>query len=343
MTSNERTKKPFRVLFFCGDRSLWGHSHLNCLLSEPLLEIVAVVVATDKRWETFRESLTGEIANNNLLKKLLNKFVIRAEFDLESKSKSLISKYGIQTYYCDDINSETWLDKFRKMDVDLLFCAAYPQIFGSELLSLSKLGAFNSHPSLLPRCRGADPIFWTIVSSEKKSGVTIHCMTEDVDKGNIVTQVEIDLSLKETYQQLYGRLVSLIPNLIENFVENLESGDLSFEPQIDLNASYFRNPRKLHRRIFWTQMTANQIYNLVRACGGRAYFYFGNFEISVIEVDTSKTNRNITNNIKVPPGTVVDIKQGIPVVSTREGFVLLKKFYFHSLRSKEFSIGQRFL
>lgn len=53
------------------------------------------------------------------------------------------------------------------------------------------LGGVNAHPSLLPRHRGADPYFWSILHGDKETGVTVHRMTAQYDDGPILLQRRI--------------------------------------------------------------------------------------------------------------------------------------------------------
>src|ERR671936_350010 len=49
-------------------------------------------------------------------------------------------------------------------------------------------GWLNIHPSLLPRHRGPEPIYWTISSGDREAGISIHLTTERTDAGPILAQ-----------------------------------------------------------------------------------------------------------------------------------------------------------
>src|ERR1700686_2568971 len=70
-------------------------------------------------------------------------------------------------------------------DVDLFCVATFPRILDAGVLALPRLGVLNVHPSLLPRHRGPDPLFWTFFDSEAETGVTVHWITQEVDAGDI--------------------------------------------------------------------------------------------------------------------------------------------------------------
>jgi len=48
-----------RTVFFCGHKSPYGRSHVLPLLTSAF-EVVAIVLATEKKWELFREKLSGK-------------------------------------------------------------------------------------------------------------------------------------------------------------------------------------------------------------------------------------------------------------------------------------------
>src|ERR1041385_3964159 len=142
-----------RVQFFCGERSTWGNSHLEPLLANPDVEVVRVVFATSERWLKFRRALSGEA--KPLPAKL--RFRVRLQRALKrdqtSRAVKLCERYRVPVDFVEDVNDEKYLARLREGRADWIFSAAYPQIFRSPLLASSRIGAANSHPSLLPRCR----------------------------------------------------------------------------------------------------------------------------------------------------------------------------------------------
>jgi len=52
--------------------------------------------------------------------------------------------------------------------------------------------ALNLHPGLLPYGRGRHPAFWALYNNEP-AGATLHTIVEELDKGEIVAQQEVEL------------------------------------------------------------------------------------------------------------------------------------------------------
>jgi methionyl-tRNA formyltransferase len=154
-----------------------------------------------------------------------------------------------------------------------------------------------------------------------------------------VAQVEVALNDAETYSKLYANLIVTIPDLLTRFADFLTTPGSKATPQDQSQATYFRNDREIHRRIFWSEMDAWQIHNLVRACEGSAFFWQTDFRVLVLKTEPSKMNRNMTNGISVPAGTVVDLVGGAPVVAARKGFVTLVKVHASRPGKDAFAVG----
>ena len=76
-----------------------------------------------------------------------------------------------------------------------------------SIISKYKNKIINIHPSLLPKY-GGKGMYGSrvhkavILNNEKKSGITIHFVNEEYDKGAIIFQKEYALSLSETAESL---------------------------------------------------------------------------------------------------------------------------------------------
>lgn len=313
-------RTPPRVLFFCGERSPWGRAHLEPLLEESRVELAGVVLATEARWAVFREKLTGEPASLpgplGRARQYVGRKLGRRE-DHAAGVRRLLAGTGVPLIFSDSVNRAADRRRFRQAGADLFFSAAYPQIFGRLLLGLPPRGAFNSHPSLLPRCRGAHPVFWAIASGELKSGGTIHLMTSELDRGGIAVQQEVPLGDDDYHADLYARLEGAVPGLLRRFVDWLLRPGAELVDQDEARATFFTNDRREDHRIDWSEMDAAQINRLVRACGGKAFFTMDGREILVRRVSAPRAGRG-------QPGTVTALDGGRPVVAAREGMVTIE-------------------
>jgi methionyl-tRNA formyltransferase len=61
----------------------------------------------------------------------------------------------------------------------------------ARVIALAPLGGLGVHPSLLPRHRGADPYYWTILRGDELTGVTAHVLDAEYDTGAILATREL--------------------------------------------------------------------------------------------------------------------------------------------------------
>ena len=220
------------------------------------------------------------------------------------------------------MNEGSFLDRVRATGPEIILSAAYPQIFSRELIAIPPRGSVNFHPSLLPRYRGAHPHFWVIAMGEKESGLTAHFMTEEIDAGDIVAQISYPIEDLD-YGQLYERMIAETPAIVREVALFFREGR-SAAPQDPSRATRFRNDRVIHRRIFWGLHTAEEIRNLVRT--GIAFCFFRDERVGFVRAGVAETNRNLTNGVRVEPGTIVDLGPGGIVVKSIDACVVLRDF-----------------
>jgi len=79
-------------------------------------------------------------------------------------------------------------EALQKLHPDLICMAAFPWLLPEAIYTLPSLGAINVHGSLLPRHRGAMPLFWIYYHDDRESGVTVHKVAEAADTGDILVQ-----------------------------------------------------------------------------------------------------------------------------------------------------------
>lgn len=328
-----------KVVFFCGDQSRYGIGHLLPLL-ESKFQIDKIVIATPKRWKIFRQALQGKkyykeqvylnydiksLAKVMLPTKIINLLKILRSKNVNLNIKKICNKYNVFLVEIFDVNDAKFCDELKKEEYDLFISAAYPQIFTANLIKIPKKGAVNFHPSALPRCRGAHPHYWALAKGEQYGGVTAHFMTEKIDNGDIIAQTKFLIS-RYNYADHYDRIEKEIPRLVkkaENYFFSTGTEPISQDSE---EKTYFRNDREIHHRIFWNLHDAKQIYNIYRA--GNAFFFLRGEKIILSNVYISDKNRNMTNQVAVENGTVVDFCQDAVVVKTLKGFINIQAVQF---------------
>jgi len=177
--------------------------------------------------------------------------------------KSFAEQRGVPVLTPVKVNTPEAIEAVRRYEPDIIVVVAYGQILKPALLELPPSGCINMHYSLLPKYRGAAPIQRVIANGESVSGVTAMHMSEGMDEGDIIEQVEIDIDHEDTAGTLHERLSKLGAALVVKVVSDIEQGRASRTPQHHGEASYAPKLSKSDGRIDWTS-PAEDIYNHVR-------------------------------------------------------------------------------
>lgn len=127
------------------------------------------------------------------------------------------------------------------------------------------LGIVNSHFSLLPRLRGADPITFTILNGDEKTGVSLMLIDAGLDTGKLITQKTMAVSPTSTTPELTADLIELSNQLIKDYLPLYVSGEVKprQQPHPD-RATYTRKLTKQDGLIDWNK-PAKQIEREIRA------------------------------------------------------------------------------
>lgn len=155
------------------------------------------------------------------------------------------------------------LEYLRELAPELVFSFYYRRIIPNEILENAPGGAYNMHGSLLPRYRGRAPVNWAIIMGERESGVTLHHMAAEVDKGDIVDCEIVPIGFDDTARDLYtGMAVAARSVMLRNY-PLIVSGVAPRRPQDESLATTFGKRTPSDGIIDWS-MSAEKIYDLVR-------------------------------------------------------------------------------
>jgi len=122
------------------------------------------------------------------------------------------------------------LDKIDK-SFDLAILVAFGHIIPKDILIKPKHGFINVHPSLLPKYRGPSPIQSTILNGDKKTGVSIIKLDNEIDHGPILAQKEIEIEKNDTHESLIEKTGVIGSNLLIETLTDYLSGKLKPKEQ----------------------------------------------------------------------------------------------------------------
>lgn len=155
---------------------------------------------------------------------------------------SVCNKMAITYKKVRDVNDRQFLDELRAAHVDLVVSVSCPQIFRSDLIRLPANGCINVHGSLLPKYRGILPSFWMLANGEKRAGVSIYYVNEEIDAGELCAQRSFPVHADDTLDVLLKRSKAVAADLLLEVLAAIESGVVARRP-LDLAAgSYYSWP-----------------------------------------------------------------------------------------------------
>ncbi len=225
-------------------------------------------------------------------------------------------------------------------ETDLVLVAAYGRIFSKEILENPKYGFLNVHPSLLPKYRGPTPIQAAILNGDKKTGVTIMLMNEEMDGGPILNQREILLTKKEYYKDLEKKLAESGGEILSETVKKWVKEKITPESQNNSEATYTDLLKKEDGRINW-EKSAEKIEREVRAYNPWPGCY-GKIEKKLLKVYKASVQKQTEDGPFGPPGkTYLGSNEKI-AVQTEKDFLLIEELQIEGgkkMSSKEFLQG----
>lgn len=188
----------------------------------------------------------------------------RGQADKQPPVAQWAEEHGVDLVQPESVKDEAFLARIETMKPDVALVVAFGQIFPKELLELPKHGCINAHASLLPKYRGAAPIQAALINGEKKSGVTIMRMEEDLDTGPILHQEDTKVRSWESAGDLLERFADMGAALMVEMLDKLETGDYKERKQREESASYAGLIEKSDGKVNWA-LESQEIYNRLRA------------------------------------------------------------------------------
>jgi methionyl-tRNA formyltransferase len=122
----------------------------------------------------------------------------------------------------------------KQLTPDIIVSCGYPYILDRDAIASAQY-AINVHPTLLPKYRGYRSGSYVLINGETKTGVTVHFLTEEMDRGDILLQKEVELSIFDTPRSVYRKCQRVEPQALYDAIQLLKSGN--FCPEIDPNRS----------------------------------------------------------------------------------------------------------
>ncbi|MCM1367309.1 MAG: methionyl-tRNA formyltransferase [Roseburia sp.] len=167
---------------------------------------------------------------------------------------------NIPVFQPDKIRNE--LERIKRFGADIAVTAAFGQILTQEILDAFPRGVINVHASVLPKYRGASPIYAAIAAGERETGVTIMRTDVGIDTGDILSVRKTDIRDGETCGELTERLAAMGAELLVKTLDGLDG--ITPVKQNDGEATRCRTVKKSEQYIDFSA-DAKTVANKIRA------------------------------------------------------------------------------
>ncbi len=131
----------------------------------------------------------GESTGLKILKIFIEKkinitYVCSVDLDYKKKITEICKNNKIPFFYNPSKKISNILRLNKK--TDYIFSVFSRYIIPQKIITSIKKFGFNLHPGLLPYYPGTNSISGTLYNNEKETGITIHLLTKNIDKGKIL-------------------------------------------------------------------------------------------------------------------------------------------------------------
>jgi methionyl-tRNA formyltransferase len=178
--------------------------------------------------------------------------------------------------------------------------------------------------------RGAAPIQWALLNSERITGITTMLIDKGLDTGDILLKSEIEIQDDDNAETLSKKLSEFGARTLIETIKGMRQGKIKPVPQIG-EATYAPPLKKDDGRINW-QRTAEDLFNFVRGMypWPSAFCYLNNERIKIIKVRRLKNSDELRVKShelgsEVNPGRIVKVSDGGMIVETGKGFLVIEE------------------
>lgn len=153
-------------------------------------------------------------------------------------------KHGVRYAVVPDVNAPVFLDLLRSQSVDTIVSVSCPQIFRKPLREIPSRGLLNVHGAVLPEYRGVMPGFWMLANGERRAGVSIFFVSEEIDAGVLCGQEVFEIDPAESLDAFLRRSKRVAADLVLSVLTAIEHGRVESRPLERDAGSYYSWPSR---------------------------------------------------------------------------------------------------
>lgn len=196
-------------------------------------------------------------------------------------------------------------------------------IVSQKVIDTFEKGIINSHFSLLPEWRGADPITFSLLSGQKKTGISLMLIDTGMDTGNLIMQTVYNIPPDCTAHKLTNDLIELSDNSLRKTIPDWIDGQLLSATQTDVTIAssklptYSRKLTKADGKLDFTK-PAEILEREVRAfiTWPKSYTTIANKDVVILRASVDKTSKG-------NPGSIFKTADKKIGIQTAEGALII--------------------
>lgn len=235
---------------------------------------------------------------------------------------------GLKTIDPININDTITLETIKKYNPDIIILSGYTQIVKKDFLKIANKITINLHGGKLPQYRGSAPLNWMLINDEKEFGISIIEVAPGIDTGDILSSRSFTINDKDTIETIVDRTLELFPNMLEEVLYQIKNNNLIKISQKINEGSYYPSRKPNDGLIIWEEMTAREVFNLVRALQKPyppAFSFFKNKKIYIHEA----IEYNDETIFGLPGKVILKRNNGV-LVMCKDKCLLLKTLQFEN-------------
>lgn len=150
---------------------------------------------------------------------------------------------------------------------DAILVIDFGQMIKEPVLSMTRLGCINVHPSRVPQYRGSAPLQRAIMDGLSSTAVSIFRLDAGMDTGPLLAQPELEISPSDTLSTLSEKAAKLGCETLLRYICGVPADGWRFTPQSEEGASLAPKIDKSEGKINWREESAKKIFDKIRGIG----------------------------------------------------------------------------
>lgn len=162
--------------------------------------------------------------------------------------KQLAKQHGLQLFQANTPNSRNVIEWIKNNHIDVIIILVN-NILKEKIIRAPNIGIINTHPAMLPSCRGLCPFFWAKLTGNP-TGITLHQVAPNIDTGNLLVQLKYPVQQSNiSMLRFFNGVYALFPELVTLAVEKLITREY-MRPLKNLESSYYSLPSRSDYKTF---------------------------------------------------------------------------------------------